>query len=352
MKKFLFFFAALLFFYTYNLSAQPDQGGRPLSFRTPLDLNFETLSLAPPDMQQIRTEDEQDEKNGVLRKVGRSVPVNSNLLNAGTWTELPGGDRVWRLRITATGALALGVYYDKFWLPAGARLYLYNDEKTQLIGAFTEENNPGSGLFATQLIEGDAVTLELFEPSRARGFSEISISEIAYVYRDFVYRKGLKDFGDSESCEVNINCPEGNSWQDEKKGVARIFLKIGSSYGWCSGSLLNNCRQDCTPYFLTADHCGQGASTADLNQWVFHFNYEAPACSNPSSQPASNTITGCTLKANGGNGGNSGSDFFLVEFNTAPTFNPYFNGWNRNNTPAACCKPSGEFSHRVQCQCV
>jgi lysyl endopeptidase len=336
MKKALLLLAVLAFLISGNLSAQPSQGGLPYSFKQPgLFSNVNTLSLAPPDMGLVSMEDELDEINGVLRKVARSVFADAGPDNSGQWKELPNGDRIWHLQIHIPGALALGMYYSSFWLPAGAKLFVYNEDKSQLIGAFTEENNHESGLFSTQLTEGDLVNIELFEPSRVKGFSSFRITEIAYVYRDFVYRKGQKDFGDSDNCEVNINCPEGASWQDEKKGVARVFLKVGTSYGWCSGSLVNNCRQDCTPYFLTADHCGQGASTADLNQWMFYFNYEAPGCSNPSTQPASNTITGCAHRASGGNGGNSGSDFYLVEFNTAPGFNPYYNGWNRNNTASS-----------------
>jgi len=336
MKK-LFLIAGFLFFFSAVNYAQLNKGGSPKSFSIAgLSQDYVVRNLEKPDMKLIREEDASDEKNGVLRKVARSILVDINLDNSGTWDVLPGGDRIWRLKIKSEGALALGVYYNQFQLPAGARLYLYNEDHTQILGAYTNENNNESGLFATELIAGDSFTLEYFEPSRTKGFSKISISEIAYVYRDYKNRNGQKDFGDSESCEVNINCtPEGTNWQDEKKGVARLFLKVGTSYGWCSGTLLNNEREDCTPYFLTADHCGNGASTADLTQWVFYFNYEATACADPTSEPTSVSMTGCTLKAHGGNQGNSGSDFFLVQLSQTPTFNPYYNGWDRNNTPAS-----------------
>ena len=335
MKK-LLLIAALVFFFSANSYSQISQGGKPYSFyASGVSDDYTVKVLTPPDLKLIMQEDISNEKNGILRKVGRSIFVDISPENSGTWETLPNGDRLWRLKINSPGALALGVYYNHFWLPAGGRLFLYNDDRTQVIGAFTQDNNPESGLFATELIAGESATLEYYEPSRTKGMAVISISEIAYVYRDFKFRNGHKDFGESESCEVNINCSEGTNWQDEKKGVARIFLKIGMQYGWCTGTLLNNENADCTPYFLTADHCGEGSSAADRNQWVFHFNYEAAGCANPASEPTFNSITGCTLKANGGNGGSSGSDFFLVQLSSAPTFNPYFNGWDRNNTASA-----------------
>jgi len=334
MKK-LFLIAFLFFFLPAINYAQTNRGGTPVSFSGAVTGDYVEKVLPKPDMKFIQEEDEADAKNGVLRKVGRSILVDINLNNSGSWETLPNGDRIWRLKIKAEGALALGVYYNHFWLPAGARMYLYNEDHSRVLGAYTQENNTESGLFATELMPGNAFTIEYFEPSRTKGFSVISISEIAYVYRDFKFGNNTKEFGDSESCEVNINCSEGTNWQDEKKGVARIFLKVGSSYGWCSGTLLNNQRQDCTPYMLTADHCGNGASTADLNQWVFYFNYEATGCPDPSGEPTSNSMTGCTLKAHGGNEGNSGSDFYLVQLSQAPTFNPYYNGWDKNNTPSS-----------------
>jgi PKD repeat protein len=336
MKKLLFLGLICLTLVNLHAIAQPSAGGTPPSFTLKgIPDSYNSLVLAKPDLAAIQAEDLLRDKNGMFYRAGVSIPVQITPENAGSWYELPSGDRIWRLQITVPDARALGVYYDHFWLPPGGRLFVYSQDRKQVLGAYTEQNNGENGIFVNELVKGETLTLEYLEPSRTRGRAQISINEIAYVYRGGGFISNTKDFGDSESCEVNINCPEGTNWQDEKKGVARIFLKAGTSYGWCSGTLINNTSQDCTPYFLTADHCGNESSTADLNVWVFYFNYEAPACTNPSTQPTANTLTGCTLKASGGNGGDSGSDFFLVQLTTAPTFSPYFNGWDRTNTAAA-----------------
>jgi PKD repeat protein len=341
MKKILFFAACLNIIISSNIYAQPSEGGTPYSFKhKELSASFNSVTLAKPNMEQINREDAETELKGEMHKVGRSVYTNLNLNNSGTWTDLPNGDRIWRLKVMIPDAEALAVYYDNFWIPAGAKLYLYNENQKQILGAYTESNNPPTGYFANEMVQGESVTFEYYEPSRTKGFSIISISSIGYIYRDahFLAKyddNQLKDFNTSGNCEVNVNCPEGANWQDQKKGVARILVVEGGMQGFCTGSLINNVRQDCTPYFLTADHCGQSSSTSDLTQWVFYFNYESSTCITQSNEPVANTLTGCTLKSHGGNGGASGSDFFLVQLTTAPTFNPFFNGWDRSTTGSA-----------------
>ncbi|MBN2682725.1 MAG: PKD domain-containing protein [Bacteroidales bacterium] len=340
MKKLLLLTGFLMMICTSSLLSQISQGGQPPSFTFPEQVSLvDNLVLSTPDIEYIRAEDEINANNGVLHRVGVSIPVDLNLNNAGNWTELRGGGRVWRLRIEVKSAEALGVYYNNFHLPVGTKLFLYNEDRTQVIGAFTSKNNTESGLFATELIKGDVVYLEYVEPIICMGEAKIEISEIAYIYRDVDYLYPERGFGDSDdACQVNINCtPEGTNWQDEKRGVARIMIKDGANYGWCSGSLINNVRQDCTPYFLTADHCGGSVSASDLNQWVFYFNFEAAGCPNPSTSPSYNSVVGGTFRANGGDEGATGSDFFLIELNsTLPdSWNPYYNGWNRANTSSS-----------------
>jgi hypothetical protein len=153
-----------------------------------------------------------------------------------------------------------------------------------------------------------------------------------------------KDFGDAGSCNVNVNCPEGANWQDQKRAVARILLRLGGSAYLCSGALVNNARSDCKPYFLTAAHCGSDASAADFSQWIFYFNYEAPSCANTANEPVSNTITGCVQRARSNdNGSADGSDFQLLQFTSSipASYNVFYAGWNANDVAS----PSGVTIH-------
>lgn len=254
--------------------------------------------------------------------------------NSGKWIDLPDGSRIWRVTIIAPGALAVSAYFDRFHIPGEGRLYLYNSDKTRVIGAFTEINNSSGGYFATELVTGDKLTLEYDQPAGQQELPVLHVYEIAYAYRGV---KGPENSDQAEgtagACEVNINCPEGDNWQQQKKGVVRIQVKKSSSLFWCTGSLLNNVRKNKVPYLLTANHCGFYATPADIQQWIFYFDYEFPSCDNISKVPIPKSLTGATLKAQGGSVTNFGSDFFLLLLNQniPDSMDVVYNGWTRQD---------------------
>jgi hypothetical protein len=223
------------------------------------------------------------------------------------------------------------LYFDRFEIPEGGRLFVYNPKRTQLLGAFTSVNNNRWSTFATGLIYGDEVTLEYNAPEGLK-MPDLHLSEVGHAYRGVAAPdRGETGFGGSGKCQVNVNCEEGNNWGLQKRSVTRIAVKRGAASVWCTGSLVNNVRNDGTPYVLTADHCGKYSSETDLTQWVFYFNYESPGCPDPPLEPALASLTGATLVAHGGNAAASGSDFFLVLLGTPvpESYNAYFNGWSR-----------------------
>ncbi|PLW98711.1 MAG: hypothetical protein C0593_04880 [Marinilabiliales bacterium] len=316
--------------------AQISKGGTPISFNTDLSGEYEILNYNQPDMAEVAFQDQFDD-NDPNRPQRAAVPVYLyiDMMEHAT-SELVGDKMVWRLGITVPEARALAVYYDRFWIPSGGELFLYNKNHKQVIGAFTEENNAQDGLFATELIQGDLVTLEYSQPAAMSVLPSIQISEVAYGYR-FVE---MEQFADDQSkdpswwCMININCQEGDDWQLQKRGVVRQWMKMpGGYYGWCTGSLVNNTSWDLTPYVLTAGHCGEGCSASDLNQWIFYFNYESSTCGG-SSGPESQTMTGCYKRAADESAGDNGSDFYLIEIKQViPTsYEPYWNGWDASGT--------------------
>ncbi len=267
----------------------------------------------------------------------------SRIPNCGSLKKLPSGDRLWLCTIQAPGAKAITLYFDRFKIPAGGRLFIYNRDKSRVLGAFTELNNNTAELFSTALIPGDQITLEYNQPVQTSGFPVLHISEIAYAYRGVPEAVDRIGFGTSGPCEVNVHCPEGNLWLDQQKGIARIGVKKNGGTYWCSGSLLNNTRQDKSPYFLTADHCVTGATPQDINQWIFYFGFQSPTCEDPPFAPVFRSLTGAVVKAASGNVFVGGSDFLLLLLNqTVPdTFDVWFNGWNR----ADVSSPNGVGIH-------
>jgi lysyl endopeptidase len=322
----------------FTSHAQISEGGIPLSFKAnELAAQFDRRELAKPDLAQLAIEDQANVESQYPgpERMAVSVPVNLDMNTAGSWESLADGSGIWRLKITVPDALALGVYYDHFYMPGGSKLFLYNEAKTQVIGAFTSQNNPESGLFATEFIQGESVTLEYTEPAGTTEEAVISISEVAYAYRFISF---TTDAGRDQSwpCMINVACSEGDGWGDQISSGARLSIKIGGSWYWCSGALINNTSNDRTPYLLTAAHCGEGSTAGDRNQWVFYFNYQSSTCTG-NYGPSSSTVMGCTLKAADPVMTEfDGADYYLIKLNSTPpsSYNVYYSGWNRTNIGA------------------
>jgi len=335
-----------------NIFCQISLGGMPLSFANGKILQIiESIEIDKPNMIKIKAEDEISDKKGEAYRMGVLLPINKGIHNSGKWITLENGDKIWRLRIQAKGALATSLYYDRFYLPKGSKLFIFNDKMNEIKGAFTSINNHSTGLFATELTTGDAVIIEYYQPNYVTDTVVINISDINYAYRGVGFNLEKYGFGSSGACEVNVNCSEGANWQKEKRGVVRINVRAGGSSKWCTGSLVNNTNQDFKPYLLTADHCEIGVSASDLAQWVFYFNYESPNCNNPISEGTLNSqsMNGALKLAEGGDGGNSGSDFLLILLNNEiPTsYNPCFLGWditgNVANSGVCIHHPAGDI---------
>jgi len=320
--------------------AQLSHSGTPYAYgQANTSASVPLIKLERPNLIPIDSEDAINDKAGMPFRFAVCVKTNLNLRNSGQWETLKDDSKVWRLRVRIPGALALSCYFDAFHLPLGSKLFIYRPDHTKMIGAFTAENNQPDSLFATELIAGDEIILEYQEAHDNPEAAIISLSEIDYAYRGIrLLSKSGTDFGGSGTCEVNVNCGEGNDWKDEKQGVVRIKVRLGTSAYWCTGTLLNNVRQDYKPYVLTADHCGQLATTANLSQWIFYFNYETDACPDPVGEPIYFTLVGAVKKASSGYPGTiTASDFYLVLLNNKvpETINPYFVGWSRENNASS-----------------
>lgn len=326
---------ALLF--TSTGFAQLSEGGTPPSFKNNMKSSFETVYLEAVSTNWISENTEAASKNGNVQPSGKLIETNINLKNSGTWETRKNGDKIWRLKVIADKAQGINTYFKDFFLPEGAKLFIYNAEKTQILGAFTAQNNNETKVFATEIIFGSNIILEYYEPKDQLGKGNFTLDRVGSFFRDLEQNQA-KFFESSKFCQVNVNCAEGANFQDEKKGVARIIIPVSSStVGFCSGSLVNNTALDCKPYFLTAFHCGDDATAAQFNTWVFYFNYEFNTCASTSTEPSnSNSLTGAAVRARSNNltQSSSSSDFLLLELNnTIPAnYNVYFNGWDATNT--------------------
>ena len=212
--------------------SQISADGIPASFLHTLSREVPTIEIPAPNYIALEEEDKEDALKGKPYRYAVLLDCDIDPSKDGLWETLDNGNKVWRLNIKSEGAQALGLYYDAFRIPSNGELYIYNSDKTKLLGAFTNSNNHESGVFANEIIEDSELTLEYIQ--KGDGQPLIHINQISYAYRSIKRTRDINNFGDSESCQVNVNCsPEGDGWQDVKRAVCRISIKIGNNNYWC-----------------------------------------------------------------------------------------------------------------------
>jgi lysyl endopeptidase (lys-C) len=261
MKNIFKIFSVIMILLSLNVNAQIVTNELPLGITNKNDFKvIPTEIIKTPDMELIRNEDRKNDSKDSPIRYAYAISVNYNISNSGNWTILQDGSKIWRLKVKLVNALSSNAFFDKFWLPIGSKFFVYNEKTHQTIGAITSKyidgskNNPSK--FATGLIYGEEVIFEYFSPPYVKDIPEIVINRIDYGYRfiDDPYKTD-KNFGQSGSCNINVNCPEGMDWQKEKNAIARISIVLPNGSAWCSCALINNTNEDNTPYVLTANHC-------------------------------------------------------------------------------------------------
>jgi lysyl endopeptidase len=325
IKLHLFDYFIFVLFCTWlkNTNAQIGHGGIPYG--------IEKLSVSEISYESVTPGDIKVLTKSVIPQKGQplqfAIPVEVDFTpqNSGIWKTLPGGDKIWYLGIESKDAYSLNLIFDPFEIPAGCKLYIYNTNATCILGAFTQKNNKKFRKLATAPVPGDQIIIEYQVPATLVNYGKLAISQVAHDFLNIFGVTGVKDgfYGSSGSCNVDINCPEGDDWQIEKYAVCRIIID-GTLL--CSGSLVNNTRNDTVPYLLTAHHCID--NNTDAQESVFFFDYESQFCNGPDGS-ALKTISGATLKA-----ASNGLDFSLVELTKIPPFiyKPYYAGWNNSMT--------------------
>ncbi len=328
IKKITLLFVLLI---NTTLFSQVTNEGKPLSWQ--LEINTKSIknhTLPQFDLDKIQQEDFINDKLTMPYRFGYKHEVNFGFKD-GEWTILKNGDRIWRIQFTSENALSMNVIFDEFFMPKGGKVYLYNEDKSDLLGAYTAIQNQKSGSLGTWIVQGETLWIEYYEPKKVANQGKLHISNITHGYRG-VPNKGLKTLGQSGNCNHDVDCPIGADWEDHKDSNKRaVALILNNGSDWCSGALINTTANDQTPYFLTANHCTNGQNTQN---WAFRFGWISPnpICAtfgNSTNGPINMTISGASIKAN-----SAGTDFALLELNTAipVSWNRVWSGWDKSDT--------------------
>jgi lysyl endopeptidase len=315
------------------MNAQVTNQGKPASWSLSNKIEQQVVEMEKFDLKKLQEEDKiQDKKGDAPWRFGFDFVVNLGLENAGLWTTLPSGDRIWTIRIKSKGAKTINFLLDSYVMPKRGHLYLYNNDRTDLLGAYNEEQNNENQVLGTWLVSGEDVWLEYFEPKKAIGKGKLNISKVIHGYRTTSEYEKTADLNSSGICNHDVNCPIGSL--NDKKDINKkaVAMMITSGSGFCTGSLVNNTANDGKKYFLTANHCySNPANWAFRFNWISTNNVCATTQNSTSNSNYYQTVSGATLRARRTN-----SDFCLVEINSSfpSNWDITWAGWDRSTSPA------------------
>ena len=306
----------LLCFVSSLSFAQLQEGGIPESFNMSDNIDDIKTYYYSFDKSQIKA------KNDSALDIGVAESVMINFIDEATKTIGEDSSKIYRLAIEVNNVYGIGLYFDDFHLPSNGKLYVYNEDRSIVLGAYTANNNNISRKFSIQPLSGEKIILEYNEYGDIENCPSIIIRRIAKIYRPvFEYNFIDRDF----SCFKDVYC--GSSY-DIYRSVAlmRYLNTTDNIYYTCSCALVNQdvSYNNLKAYVLTANHCGQNA---DIYDNTFYFNYQYPICQGILPDTSVYTLTGFTKKAS-----QTQTDMFLLELNQFPpaNFNVYFAGWDRS----------------------
>lgn len=329
MKRLFIGIIGSLFFLAAAEAQYPGSGIAPT--RTPLS-QVEMITLEPLDNEALLREELQSRAPGRVPHFAEPVEVDVTPQAHGHWEKLPNGVEVWRLRVHSPGARSLNFGFLEYYMPPGGRLLVYDPRMERIIGPFTSADNEDHYQLWTPILAGEEAVLEVQLPAGRRRALRLRLTTVNHDFLGFAELL-------SGACNLDAVCGAGNGWgivepyRDAIQSVA-VYGLGGSTF--CTGFLANNTRNDCTPYFITANHCE--VSVSNSPSVVVYWNYQNSYCRQPGSMASggpgdgqlNNFSTGAIFRA-----GYAPTDFSLIELDDplADNTQAFFAGWERDAAP-------------------
>lgn len=290
---------------------------------------IEVISMEQQDNEALRLANGfYEERTGGPNVFAEAISCYIDCEHTGTWESTKDGSMIWRQRVRSNGAHSINLAFTEFFLPSSAQLYISDEHQEIIIGPLTSADNDDHGEWWSPIFPGEEVLIQVRVSPKQSSELRLTIEQLNH---DFT---GLGRVV-SGSCNLDVICSEVDGfdiverYRDAINAVGFITIAGVSE---CTGSLVNNTRNDCTPYFLTAQHCR--VSAANDQSVVVYWNYQNSRCREPGSTdsggPGNGRLTefnsGSTLRARFDR-----SDFALIELDddVDPLTNPFFLGWDR-----------------------
>lgn len=314
---------------------------------------FESSKFPALDLQRIADEDAAQARKGEPGGWRFAIPETVDVRPGrdGDWRRAEDGSWSWRYGVNTPDAVHLNFGFSRFRLPPGAALSIVSGDGAATLGPYTDADNDAHGALWTPILRSRDAVIQLSVPARARASVELHLTRIGRGYRGF---RGNEKLCKSGACNMDVAClAPDDPWQTPRRAVATYST---GGFRLCTGSLLNNTREDRRMLFVTASHCGVDPDNAA--SLVVYWNFDAPACRAPGSAesaseailgPLDQTQSGAIFLAatpspfdQKGDAPETRSDVALLELDDPPNpaFKLHWAGWDRDLPAASCAAPA------------
>ena len=236
------------------------------------------------------------------------------------WTVV-GEKAIWRQAFSAEQAYSINLRLANLKLPSEASIYFYSTDRSQKFGPLKLNDNHEIWTPIINRAEDDrtiSVVLEINVDAKL-------VSEVKFTL-DAVNLgiKPLPGVKQAEGCQFDVVCEQGAIASPNERAVA-LYSILGQFL--CTGTLVNNQKNDGRAYFLTAQHCDVTPSSA--RSMIFYWNYQTSVCDGDRDGDRTQITSGATLRAY-----SDYSDFALLELDQTPPdeFLPYWSGIDATRT--------------------
>jgi len=182
----------------------------------------DTLTMPGVDMVSIRMEDEIADQMNEPWRFAVPMEVLLSTADCGTWEPLSDGRVMWRLHVVSRGATSLNLGFRRWVMPEGGEMFLYTPDYSFRYGPLTVKDNREHGEYWSAVLPGDELVVEISMPVAGMEQLEVLLTAVNHGYRGFFSEPA--DGERSQSCNIDVVCPEGDPWRNEIRAVGALQL--------------------------------------------------------------------------------------------------------------------------------
>jgi len=199
--------------------------------------------------------------------------LNKSIFEIGHWQTRKDAKQIWSQLFQTTGS-SLNFGFSQFFLPPSAVLSFKSKTNGRILFKLDHKSNKPSKEYWTPICKSSLIEVSLEVHSDEKKQVQLTIGTINHG----IVADRSQNIDENE-CMIDVICGESSGFPEIDR-YRDIIQSVGmtsiNGTRICSGVLINNTRNDKTPYFLSGRHCGIDGE--NVNSVVVHWNYENSGC--------------------------------------------------------------------------